>query len=321
MLQLGSVLLKTNVVPAPLAGISDKAFRILAREFGCHLVYTEMISAKALHYKNSNTLELLDLTGEPEPVAVQLFGSEPEVMAEAAKMAVDYGAAIIDINMGCPSPKIVKNGEGAALMQTPKLAFKIVEKVAGSVSVPVTVKMRKGWDKEHVNAIELAKGVVEAGAQALTVHGRTRDQFYTGQADWNIIAQVVAEVEVPVFGNGDILQPQDAARMLEQTKCAGVMIARGSFGNPWIFKRTIAYLAGEELPEPAMEEKIKEALRHLDLVVKFKGEKIGVKEMRKHLAWYIKGGRGAAKAREIINNEEDYEKVKDILVDFLQQQE
>jgi len=321
MIRIGSVTLKTNVLPAPLAGISDKAFRLLAREFGCDLVYTEMISDKALLYKNAHTLELLDLTGEEPPVAVQIFGSEPEDMAEAAKIAVDHGAAIIDINMGCPTPKIVKNGEGSALLRTPKLAFEIVKRVADSVNVPVTVKMRKGWDKDHVNVVEMAKGVVEAGAQAITVHGRTRDQFYAGQADWDIIAQVVAEVDVPVFGNGDIFEPQDASRMLEQTGCAGVMIARGSLGNPWIFKRTIAYLAGQDLPEPTMAEKIEVALRHLDLVVKFKGEKVGVKEMRKHLSWYIKGGRGAAKTREEINKEEDYERVKAILYDFLRQQE
>lgn len=321
MIQIGSVSIKTNVVPAPLAGISDKAFRILAKEYGCDLVYTEMISAKALLYKNLRTFELLDLTGEKGPIAVQLFGSEPETMALAAKIAVDHGAAIIDINMGCPSPKIVKNGEGAALMRTPNLAFKIVEKVAGSVSIPVTVKMRKGWDKNQVNAVEMAKGVVEAGAKAVTIHGRTRDQFYTGLADWDIIAQVVAEVDVPVIGNGDILSPEDAAQMMEETKCAGVMIARGSFGNPWIFKRTIAYLEnGDLLPEPTMAEKIQMALRHLKMVVEFKGEKIGVKEMRKHLSWYIKGGREAAKTREEINKEEEYIKVKAILENFLQLQ-
>jgi tRNA-dihydrouridine synthase B len=321
MIQIDSISLKTNVVPAPLAGISDKAFRFLARENGCDLVYTEMISDKALLHKNKHTFELLDLTGEKEPIAVQLFGSEPENMAAAAKIAVDHGATIIDINMGCPSPKIVKNGEGAALMRTPELAFKIVGKVAGSVNVPVTVKMRKGWDKDNVNAVEMAKGVVESGAKAVTIHGRTRDQFYTRQADWGIIAQVVEEVNVPVFGNGDILVPEDAARMLEQTKCAGVMIARGSFGNPWLFKRTIAYLnKGDILPEPTMAEKVQVALRHLDMVVQYKGEKIGVKEMRKHLSWYIKGGREAAKTREEINKEEEYVKVKAILENFLQQQ-
>lgn len=321
MLQIGSVAIKTNVVPAPLAGISDKAFRLLAKEYGCDLVYTEMISDKALQYGNSRTLELLDLTGEQYPVAVQIFGSEPEVMADAAEIAEEHGAAIIDINMGCPSPKIVKNDEGAKLMLTPQLAFKIVEKVVNHVKIPVTVKIRKGWDARHVNAVEMARGLVEAGAQALTIHGRTRDQYYSGQADWDIITSVVEAVGVPVFGNGGIFTPEDALRMLEKTRCSGVMIARGSFGNPWIFRRTIAHLNNEYIPEPTMEEKIATAIRHLDLVVKFKGPDIGVKEMRKHLAWYIKGGRGAAKTRENINNEEDYEKVKKLLKEFLQQQE
>lgn len=320
MLQIGSVVVENEVVPAPLAGISDKAFRLLAKEHGCQLIYTEMISDKALVYNNDRTLRMLDLSGEEYPVAVQIFGSEPETMAQAAKIAVEHGAALVDINMGCPSPKIVKNGEGSALMRTPELAFRIVEKVAASVPVPVTVKMRKGWDGSNVNAVEMAQGVVEAGARAITIHGRTRDQFYSGQADWNIIAQVVAAVQVPVIGNGDIFCPADAKRMLETTGCAGVMIGRGSFGNPWIFSRTIAFLQGKYLPEPSIGERIATAMRHLEMVVRFKGEEIGVKEMRKHLAWYIKGAKGAARAREEINREEKLENVKAILRKFLQEQ-
>lgn len=317
MLKIGPVEVETNVVPAPLAGISDKAYRLLVKEHGCRLAYTEMISDKALLYNNARTYRLLDLSGEEYPLAVQIFGSEPAVMAKAAKIVADHGAAIVDINMGCPSPKIVKNGEGAALMRNPELAFRIVEAVVQSVNVPVTVKLRKGWNKEEVNAVEVARGVVRAGAQAVTVHGRTRDQFYSGVADWDIIAEVVSAVQVPVIGNGDIMKPEDAQRMLRHTGCSGVMIGRASFGNPWIFSRTIAFLQGRILPEPAMEEKIATAIRHLEMVVRFKGEESGIREMRKHLAWYTKGGRAAAKIREEINRTETHERVKALLESFL----
>lgn len=320
MLKIGSLKIEPGVLPAPLAGISDKAFRLIAREYGCQLLYSEMISAKGLIYNNERTEKMLDLSGEDYPVAVQLFGSEPEIMAQAAQIAVEQGAAIIDINMGCPTPKIVKNGEGAALMRTPELAFRIVEKVVQAVPVPVTVKMRKGWDENHVNAVEMAQGVVAAGAQAVTIHGRTREQFYSGKADWEIIARVVEAISVPVIGNGDIFTPADAQKMLETTGCSGVMIGRGSLGNPWIFSRTMAFLKGENVPEPSVEEKIATALRHLKLVVSFKGEEVGIREMRKHLGWYLKGGKGAAQFRVEINRQQKIEGIIDLLNRYVEVQ-
>lgn len=316
-MKIGQVMLPNRVFAAPMAGVTDKAFRILAREQGCGLVFTEMISAKGLVYRNQRTREMLDLSGEKGPVAVQLFGAEPEVMAEGALMAEAAGAAIIDINMGCPVPKVVKNGEGSALMRNPSLAAAIVAAVAGRVKVPVTVKIRAGWCRDTMNAADFARAMADAGAQAVTVHGRTRDQFYSGRADWGIIKQVTEAVAVPVIGNGDIWTPEDAARMLAETGCAAIMIGRGALGNPWLFSRTVAYLEqGVLLPEPSPRERIAMALRHLDLVVSFKGETVGVREMRKHLAWYIKGMRGAARMREEIFTAKTVAEVKEIIAQW-----
>ncbi|NLC77575.1 MAG: tRNA dihydrouridine synthase DusB [Clostridia bacterium] len=313
-MRIGDVDIPNQVAAAPMAGVTDKTFRILAREQGCGLVHTEMISAKALVYNNKRTRELLNIDGEKGPLAVQLFGSEPETVAQGAVLAQEAGADIIDLNMGCPAPKIVKNGEGSALMQDPALAQAIVKETVKSVTVPVTVKIRAGWCASTINAVTFAKAMVEAGAQAITVHGRTREQFYAGKADWDIIRQVADAVEVPVIGNGDIWTPQDAARMLADTGCQGVMIGRGSLGNPWIFSRTVAYLEqGVLLPEPAPEERLAMALRHLELVVHFKGEQVGVREMRKHLAWYIKGMRGAARMREQLFKAETVSQVQEII--------
>lgn len=301
-MRIGQVETANRVFAAPMAGVTDKAFRLLLRKQGCGLIITEMVSAKALTYSNKNTFRLLDLSGEEGPIAVQLFGSEPEVMAAGARFAVDAGAAIVDINMGCPTPKIVKNGEGSALMKDVPLASEIVRAVRKAVDVPVTVKIRKGWDAGSVNAVELAIALEEAGAAAVAVHGRTRDQFYSGTADWDIIARVKDAVSVPVIGNGDIRSPQDAQKMLDRTGCDAIMIARASMGNPWIFSRTIAYVEeGKVLLEPDLKERMDMALEHLNLVVRFKGEKVGLLEMRKHLAWYTKGFRGAARIRERIN--------------------
>lgn len=297
-----------------MAGVTDKAFRILAKEQGCGLVFTEMISAKGLIYDNQRTKELLDIEGEERPLAVQLFGAEPDIVAEGALIAEEAGASMIDINMGCPAPKIVRNGEGSALMQNPSLAREIVAGVVKGVKIPVTVKIRSGWCKDSINGVDFAQMMADAGAAAITVHGRTREQFYSGRADWEIIRQVVERVPVPVIGNGDIWTPEDGARMLEETGCHGIMIGRSSLGNPWIFSRTVAYIEeGISIPEPSPKEKIAMALRHLDLVVSFKGEAVGVREMRKHLAWYIKGMRGAARMREEIFTAKTVAEVKDIV--------
>ncbi|MBO8136980.1 MAG: tRNA dihydrouridine synthase DusB [Desulfotomaculum sp.] len=314
-MRIGSVKLANRVISAPMAGVTDRAFRALAREAGCGLVFTEMISDQALIYQNKKTLHMADFKGEPGPLAVQIFGSSPEFMSQAAEIIEKRGADIIDINMGCPAPKIVKNNEGCALMKDPDLAEKVVKAVVESVDVPVTVKMRKGWDENSVNALELAQRVVNAGASAVTVHGRTRDQFYSGEADWEIIRQVKETVQVPVIGNGDIWRPQDAKRMMEETGCDAVMIGRAAMGNPWIFKQTVHYLeTGELLPVPTPEERIKTALRHLDLIVLDKGENIGVAEMRKHAAWYTKGMRGAARLRQRINQAKTQQELKEVLL-------
>lgn len=303
-LRLGNLSLTPPVLAAPMAGFTDKIFRKLLREAGAALTYTEMISAQGLYYQNKATWALMDLRGEEGRVAVQLFGREPEVMAWAAKEAVRAGAALIDINMGCPVPKVVRNGEGVALMRDPLRAQAIVAAVAEAVSpVPVTVKMRKGWDETEVNAVEVAQRIAEAGARAVTIHGRTRDQFYSGVADWGIIKQVKEAVDIPVIGNGDIFTPEDALRMLEFTGCDGVMIGRGALGNPWIFGQIRALLSGQPFPPPTPGERLNMALRHLRSAVEARGEERGVKEMRKHLSYYLRGLPYAARIREAINKE------------------
>jgi tRNA-dihydrouridine synthase B len=313
-MRIGTVETKNRVFAAPMAGVTDKAFRILLHRMGCGLIVTEMASAKALTYSNRETFEILNLEEEKGPIAVQLFGSEPGIMAQGAKIAVGKGAAVVDINMGCPTPKIVKNGEGSALMRDVPLAAEIVKAVVEAVEVPVTVKMRKGWDEDTVNAVELALAVEEAGAAAVAVHGRTRDQFYSGSADWGIIEQVKRAVKVPVVGNGDIRSPEDARRMLDTTGCDAVMIARASMGNPWIFSRTIAYIEeGRIVPDPGWQEKLETAMEHLQLLVRFKGKKRGLLEMRKHLAWYTKGLRGAARLRDRINKIDNLEDLMQLL--------
>ena len=303
-----------QVFLAPMAGITDKAFRIIAREHGCGLVYTEMISAKALTYKNVRTKALLDLHGEEPPLAVQLFGCEPETMAEAAKIVAAVGAQLIDINMGCPVPKVVKNGEGSALLTNPQLAVEIVKAMVSAVSVPITAKIRAGWDKENLVAVGFAQKMEQAGVKALVVHGRTREQFYSGRADWGIIKQVKAAVTIPVIGNGDIWSAQDAQKMLEETGCDAVMLGRGVRGNPWLISQVCHYLEkGEILLPLGSEEKIKGALRHLKLVIKLKGENLGLKEMRKHLVWYLKGMPHTSSLKEAIFRSEKAEEVRRLL--------
>lgn len=315
---IGGVRLANRVVLAPMAGITDKAFRLIVSEFGCGLIFTEMISATALSYNSNRTKAMLDLDGEPGPTNVQIFGSSPGAMADAAKLAAAEGAALIDINMGCPAPKVVKNNEGCALMRDLRLAGEIIGAVVAASPVPVTVKMRKGWDEGSVNALELAKLAEECGAAAVTVHGRTRGQFYSGRADWDIIRQVKDTVQIPVIGNGDIWSPQDARKMLLETGCDAVMIGRGGLGNPWLFRRTAYYLAtGELLAEPTAAMKIEMALRHLKMVAEFKGEHRAVREMRKHVAWYIKGLRDAARVRDKVNTAGSIAGIEHILYEFL----
>jgi len=312
--RIGPVQLDNPVISAPMAGVTDKAYRILAGESGCGLACTEMVSDQALLYGNPKTCSLLDLSGEKRPVSMQVFGAEPGYMAAAAEIMAERGADIIDINMGCPTPKIVKNGEGAALMKDPEKAAAIVRAVADRVKVPVTVKMRKGWDDKSVNAVELARYVVDAGARAVTVHGRTRFQFYAGEADWGIIAAVKRAVSVPVIGNGDVRSPRDALAILQETGCDGLMIGRAALGNPWIFSRVIYFLkTGIIPPGPTPAEKEAMALRHLDLLVETKGEKVAVWQMRKHAAWYVKGMRGAARLREAVNRAQTKSELKKIL--------
>ena len=317
-MQIGSVVLPNPVISAPMAGVSDKPFRILAKEAGCGLVYTEMISDMALVHNNLNTQKMLDLTGETPPISVQVFGSRPEIMAEAASLIQAAGADIIDINMGCPAPKICKNNEGCALMCNLPLAGEIIEAVVRRVKVPVTVKMRKGWTEASVNAVELAQLAEAKGAAAVTVHGRTRGQFYSGQADWDIIRQVKAAVGIPVIGNGDIWSALDAQRMLEQTGCDGIMIGRGAMGNPWIFREVVHFLAsGEILPKPSPQEKIQTAIRHLNMLAKTKGDWVAVREMRKHASWYIKGLRDAARAREKLVQAQTVQEMEQVLENYL----
>lgn len=319
MLRIGSVVLTNPVVAAPMAGVTDRAFRMLAQEAGCGLVCTEMVSDQALLHASPRTDQILDCRGEGGPVSVQIFGSNPGYMARAAAIVAERGADIIDLNMGCPTPKIVKNGEGSALMKNPALALAITEAVIKQVEpMPVTVKMRKGWDEESVNAVELAVLLVGAGVAAVAVHGRTRNQFYGGRADWEIIRRVKQAVPVPVIGNGDIQCPHDARRMLDQTGCDAIMIGRAALGNPWIFQRTVRYLAtGEILPEPALDLRVRTASRHMHMLAEGKGEYQAVREMRKHAAWYLKGLVGAAKARERINRAETILEIDMIIAEFL----
>ena len=319
MNKIREILQENPVVAAPMAGVSDRPSRLIAREYGCGLVYTEMISAKALTYRNQKTYLLMNMKGEQQPVSMQIFGSEPDVMAEGARIMQAYGAQIIDINMGCPVPKVVNNGEGSALMRNPELAAEIVSAMVKAVDVPVTVKFRKGWDDASVNAVEFARRMEAAGASAIAVHGRTRMQYYSGKADWNIIGQVKEAVTVPVIGNGDIFVPEDGKAMLEQTNCDGIMLGRGALGRPWLYRQMIEYLrtAGYE-GEPTLEQRRQVITHHAQLICEEKGERVAMKEMRKHIAWYYKGLPGAARMRDAINTVatmEDLEHLLEISLD------
>lgn len=298
-MKIGSLKLNNLVVLAPMAGVTDSSFRKLAVEMGCALVFTEMVSAKGVIYSPRQSLDIAHFDEEERPVGIQLFGSDPAAMAEATALVGRENPDVIDINMGCPVRKVVAKGEGCALMKNPALAHDVARAVCRATSLPVTVKIRKGWDVSSVNAEEVALAVQDAGVAAVSVHGRTRCQGYSGQADWGIIQRVKEVLRIPVIGNGDIFSPEDAARMLTETACDAVMLGRGTLGNPWLIRRTAHYLrTGELLPPPEVAERVAVALRHLEMVVEKKGELTGVREMRKHLSWYTKGLRGAARIRE-----------------------
>ena len=299
-LKIGNVELENNILLAPMAGITDLPFRLICKEFGPGLVYTEMISSKGLLYNDEKTKLLLDMKGEKRPVAVQIFGSDIESMKYAAEYISEY-ADIIDINMGCPAPKVVKNGDGSRLLLDLELAEKIAKEVVKSAKVPVTIKMRIGWDNENIVAVEAAKIFEQAGISAITVHGRTRNEFYSGNADWNIIKKVKESINIPVIGNGDIKNPRDAKKMFEDTNVDGIMIGRASLGNPWIFRDIINELSGSEKKEISKEEKLDIIIKHINYAVEEKGENVAVKEMRKHIAGYIKNMKDASKYRDIIN--------------------
>lgn len=312
--RIGPVKLDNQLILAPMAGVTDLPYRLLCKEQGCGLVYTEMVSAKAILYHNKNTNSLLEVAEGEGPVAVQLFGSDPDIMADIAARIQDGPYDIIDVNMGCPVPKIVNNGEGSALMKNPDLVYRILSAMVKAVHKPVTVKFRKGFDEQHVNAVEIAKAAEAAGAAAVAVHGRTREQYYSGTADWNIIRQVKAAVSIPVIGNGDIFEPQDAKRMLEETGCDFLMLARGVRGNPWLFRRTEHYLkTGELLPAPDAAEVKAMILKHAALQQKYKGDYIGVRELRKHVAWYTTGLAHSAALRQDINQAETMDDLKKLI--------
>lgn len=313
-MQIGNLEIRYPYVLAPMAGVTDLPFRLLCKEQGAGLLCMEMISAKALQYKNKNTRTLLSIHPEEYPVSLQLFGSDPKIISEQAKRIEELPFQILDINMGCPVPKVVKNGEGSALMKQPELVYNIVAATVKAIKKPVTVKIRKGFNDSCVNAVEIAKIIEQAGAAAVAVHGRTREQYYSGKADWDIIGQVKEAVTIPVIGNGDVTSAQLAGKMLRETGCDGVMIGRGAQGNPWIFRELKEYTDTGKIPErPDVQEIKAMMLRHARLQIEYKGEYLGIREMRKHVAWYTKGMKGSAKLRDEINQVEFYEELENLL--------
>lgn len=318
-MKIGNVELKNKVFLSPMAGVTDLPFRLICKEQNCGMLYTEMINGKALCYDDENTKKMLKIEDEEHPVAVQIFGSDPEFMGRAVEIMNAYPNEILDINMGCPAPKVVKNGDGSALMRNPKLAEEVLKSVVKNSTKPVTLKIRKGWDDNSVNAVEMAKIAEASGISALAIHGRTREQYYSGKADWDIITEIKNAINIPVIGNGDVFTVEDARNMLDKTGCDAIMIGRGAQGNPWIFKRINHYMeTGEILPEPTLEEKINTAVKHLNLAVREHGEYVAVREMRKHIAWYLKGLKGSAKVRDEINKITSYEEVVSRLNEYME---
>lgn len=316
-LKIGNVELNNNIILGPMAGFTDRPFRIICEKYNPGLTVTEMVSSKGLFYNDEKTSLLMNTKGEKRPVAIQIFGSD----ADAIKYAVEYInknnlSEIIDINMGCPAPKVVKNGDGSKLMLDIKKVESITKAAVQNSNIPITIKIRKGWDNEHINAVEVAKAIEQAGASAITIHGRTRSEFYTGKADWNIIKQVKESVKIPVIGNGDIKTPEDAKEIFKLTNCDGIMISRASLGNPWIFEQIKEYLEGKEIRKIYNDEKLKIILEHINLETEEKGEITGIREMRKHLAFYIKGTENASEIREKINHIEVKKELENVLKEY-----
>ena len=313
-LKIGNVTLENNLILAPMAGVTDLPFRLLCKEQGAGLICTEMISAKAIYFKNKNTETLMEIDERERPVSLQLFGSDPDLMAEIARQIEPRNFDILDINMGCPVPKVVNNGEGSALMKNPRLVHEIVSKVSNAIEKPLTIKIRKGFAEDCVNAVEIAKIAEDAGAAAVAVHGRTREQYYAGNADWDIIRKVKEAVSIPVIGNGDVDSPQKAEALVRETGCDGIMIGRAVQGNPWLFSQILHYQkTGELLPKPGMEEVKEMILRHAKMQLEYKGNYTGMREMRKHVAWYTTGMPHSASVRRMANEVESYEQLEELV--------